>query len=67
MRTSEVKDARVDFRLTSEQKEIINRAALLSGLSLSDFISTTVLKVSNQILENHSQVISLPYEIWEKF
>ena len=67
MKVAEPKDARVDFRLTGEQKEIIARAAALSGLNVSDFISSTMLKASSEILETNSHVISLPYEAWERF
>jgi uncharacterized protein (DUF1778 family) len=67
MRTAESKNARVDFRLRSEQKEIISRAAALAGLSVSDFISSVVLKASMEVLETHSQVIALPYDAWERF
>jgi len=57
MRAAEAKNARVDFRLSSGQKEIIARAAALSGLSMSDFISSVALKASAEALEAHSQVI----------
>ena len=67
MRTAEGKNARVDFRLTAEQKEIIARAAAVAGLSISDFISSTMIKTSMEMLESQSHVISLPTDAWEKF
>lgn len=62
-----VKNARVDFRVTSEQKEIITGAAMLAGQSISDFISSTMLKTSMELLEARSHIISLPFDAWERF
>ena len=67
MRVAESKKARVDFRLTTGQKEIIGRAAKLAGLSVSDFISSIMLKASMEVLETQSQVIALPFDAWERF
>lgn len=67
MKAVEPKDARVDFRLTTEQKEIIARAAAVAGLSLSDFISSAMMKASRDVLESRLQMVSLPLDAWDRF
>ena len=43
-------DARLDFRLNSALKEIIERAAYASGRSVSDFAVSTLLKAAREVL-----------------
>lgn len=52
-------DARLDFRLNRQMKELIDRAASLTGQSVSDFaISTLVEKARRIIQENGTTVLS---------
>jgi uncharacterized protein (DUF1778 family) len=44
-------DARLGFRLNSQAKELIERAALLNGQSLSDFATSTLLEKARQIVQ----------------
>lgn len=43
-------EARLDFRLPSEAREQIERAALVSGQSLSDFAAGTLVREATQVL-----------------
>jgi uncharacterized protein (DUF1778 family) len=43
-------DARVDFRLASQAKAVIEEAAALTGQSLSDFAVSTLLEKANEVL-----------------
>jgi uncharacterized protein (DUF1778 family) len=47
-------DARVDFRLSSQAKAVIEEAAALTGQSLSDFAVSTLLEKATQILDAKS-------------
>lgn len=42
--------ARLDFRLPDEAKARIEKAALVSGQSLSDFAASTLVKSANEVL-----------------
>lgn len=42
--------ARLDFRLPDEAKMRIERAALVSGQSLSDFAASTLVREANEVL-----------------
>lgn len=42
--------ARLDFRLSDEAKARIEKAALVSGQSLSDFAASTLTREANEVL-----------------
>jgi uncharacterized protein (DUF1778 family) len=44
-------DARLDFRLNSQAKELIERAAALNGKSVSDFATSTLLEKARQVVQ----------------
>ena len=44
-------DARLDFRLHSEVKAVIEQAAAISGQSLSDFAGTALYRTAKEVLE----------------
>lgn len=46
--------ARIDFRLTPEHKDLIERAASVLGQSVSDFATTTLLSRARQAVEESS-------------
>ena len=48
---------RVDLRITKDQKEVLARAAGLSGLSLSSFMLTTALDEARKIVSKSDSVI----------
>lgn len=44
-------DARLDFRLHSEVKEVIEQAAAVSGQSVSDFAVSALYRAAKEVLE----------------
>ena len=44
-------DARLDFRLNGQAKELIERAAALNGQTVSDFAASTLLEKARQVLQ----------------
>jgi uncharacterized protein (DUF1778 family) len=47
------KDARLEARITSEQKEMIERAAAHTGRSVSDFVVSTMQEAAKAVLQEH--------------
>jgi uncharacterized protein (DUF1778 family) len=61
-----LKDERIDLRLSSQQKEILNQAALERGLSLSSFLLDAALtEAENQLADR--RIFKLSDEHWEAF
>jgi uncharacterized protein (DUF1778 family) len=58
---STARDSRLEFRLTSEEKAIIERAAALSGSSTTDFVRSTMLAAAREVVRTH-EVIELTEE-----
>lgn len=48
-----VRDSRLDLRLATREKEAIERAAALSGSSVTDFVRSTMLAASEQAVRAH--------------
>jgi uncharacterized protein (DUF1778 family) len=55
------RDSRLEFRLASDEKEIIERAAALSGSSTTDFDRSTMLAAAKEAVRMH-EVIELTDE-----
>ena len=55
MRASIVRD-RAQYRPTAEQKELLVRAASLTGQSLSDFMRTAVEEHAQRIIADHERI-----------
>lgn len=47
--------ARLNFRLPQTTKEIIERAALASGLTVTDFAISAMLQSAHETLDRHAQ------------
>ena len=45
--------ARVDFRTTPEMKNLIERAAIISGMTVSEFIKSVIFAKSQEIISQH--------------
>ena len=45
--------ARLNFRLPNEVKEVIERAAVVSGLTVTDFAINALVNSANEVLERH--------------
>ncbi len=52
--TNSVKKARLEARITPTQKELVVKAASIQGLSLTDFIVSTVTKQASIIVEQNT-------------
>lgn len=58
-RTKVASKARLESRLTVEQKQLFERAAVLAGYgSLSDFVIQTVQKRAKRIIKENEEVIA---------
>lgn len=59
MRISSEDKARFDTRLSREQKDFFERAAILGGYrSLTDFVVLTVQKKAKEIIEERERIIA---------
>jgi uncharacterized protein (DUF1778 family) len=58
---STARDSRLEVRLTSEEKAIIERAAALRGSNTTDFVRSTMLTAAREAVGMH-EVIELPAE-----
>lgn len=55
--TSSAKDSRIDLRVTLEQKELLERAASLKGVSLSAYTLFHVLPAAKQEVDAHERLV----------
>jgi uncharacterized protein (DUF1778 family) len=51
------KDSRIDLRVTQEQKELLEKAATLRGISLSSYTLFHLLNAAKQDIEAHEKLI----------
>jgi uncharacterized protein (DUF1778 family) len=52
-------DARLDFRLNQQSKELIEKAAVIRGQSVSDFASLTLVEMARHVVEqNHLTMLT---------
>lgn len=59
MRISSENKARFDTRLSKEQKDFFERAAIIGGYrSLTDFVILTVQKKAKEIIEDSEKIIA---------
>lgn len=47
---------RIEIEVTATQREMIERAALCLGVSVSEFVSATAVKAAKAIFKNHEQI-----------
>lgn len=55
--SSKVKGSRIDLRVTQEQKELLERAAALKGVSLSAYTLFYVLPAAKQEVDSHERLV----------
>lgn len=48
---------RIDLRVTRDQKEVLARAAVLSGLSMSSFLVTKALSEAKKIVSKSESIV----------
>ena len=58
MSVASAKRERIEARVTADEKEIVQRAATLSGSSLTDFVMRSALEAARATIRAH-QVIEL--------
>lgn len=51
------KESRIDLRVTKEQKALLEKAALLKGVSLSAYTLSYLLPLAQQEIENQEKLI----------
>ncbi len=56
MSTSPLKDARLEFRVTAEQKQTIETAAALEGRTVTDFSAAALVERANEVVQRERQV-----------
>lgn len=57
---------RIDIRTTAEVKELINRAASTSGMSVSAFLVAAAQERAKQVL-SESELMTLSRDDWSRF
>ena len=50
------KDARLDIRITPDQKDLVERAAAVSGLSLTNFVARCIEKAARRTLQDYEKM-----------
>ena len=61
-----VKEQRLEARVTDSQKELFKRAAAIQGLSLADFMVSSLTERATQVVKDH-EIIVLSKEDREVF
>ncbi len=51
-----VRDERLEARVTSEQKKLIERAAALQGRSVTDFVLASVQEAARRAISEHQRI-----------
>ena len=54
--SARIRSERLEARMTSEQRSLIERAAALQGRSVTDFVLTSVQDAARRAIEEHSQL-----------
>jgi len=57
MATGQRNDVRLDFHLNKQLKELIERAALLTGQNVSDFAVSVLAERARQIIQEHGRLV----------
>ena len=63
---NEVKDERIEFRVSSEMKALIQQAASIQGISTSDFLAAMAYREAKKTIEEH-EIIRLTREESQRF
>ncbi|WP_243064973.1 DUF1778 domain-containing protein [Humibacter sp. RRB41] len=66
MSATPLKSARIEVRVTSDQKQVIERAAALQGRSVTDFISALVTEEAEEVVQS-TRVKTLSAEAFDDF
>jgi len=64
--TERQRDARLDLRMTSDNRALISEAAQLNGTSLTDYVMSVVVRAARaDVLQ--ARVLQLEPDAWEDF
>lgn len=55
--SSKTKDSRLDLRVTLEEKQLLERAAALKGVSVSAYTLFNVLQAAKQNIDSHEKLV----------
>ena len=55
--TTNRKEARMELKTTSEAKELLGRAAAMSGLGMTAFVIGAALERARGVIEDHSSIV----------
>ena len=55
--SSKTKDSRLDLRVTLEEKQLLERAAALKGVSVTAYTLFHVLPAAKQEIDSHERVV----------
>lgn len=64
--SSRARSARLDLRMTVENREVLNQAAALNGTSLSDYVMSVLIPAARRDLLQH-RMLQLAPEAWDDF
>jgi uncharacterized protein (DUF1778 family) len=53
----QTKNSRIDLRVTPEQKQLLEQAAALKGISLSAYTLSHILAIAQQELDNYEKLV----------
>lgn len=56
-KAKKLKQSRVDFRVSAEQKELLERAASLKGLSVSSYLLSNSIEAATKDIESHEKLV----------
>ncbi len=54
--TDKTRDARLEARVSSDQKSLFQRAAALSGRTLSEFVIDSAQEAANRVVQEHELI-----------
>ena len=57
MPTTKAKKSRLDLRIDQDQKELLERAASLRGLSLSSYLLSNSIEAATKDIESHEKLV----------
>ena len=66
MTTTAQRDARLDLRMTSENREVISEAAELNGTSLTEYVMSATIRAARADLLQ-ARMMRLDPEAWDDF
>lgn len=55
--STKLKDSRLNLRVTLEQKELLERAAAIKGVSLSAYTPSHLLPAARQDIDSHEKLV----------